>query len=127
MRCMLRNMRTFYYALYEETSEIIDDYGNRTGEYEVSHSKPIRYKGNISTSKGEIESRQFGDIESYDRVITLSDVNVPIDTHSVLWVDNLPIINTDGTTDTPHDYIVKEVARGLNSISIAIRKVGVNG
>lgn len=120
-------MREFYYATYESKNEVIDEYGNITGEYEIVHSKPIRYKGNISTAQGETQSRPFGDSESYDRVITLSDVNVPIDEHSILWVDTLPTISNDGSTETPYDYIVKEVARGLNSVAIAIKKVDVYG
>ena len=33
----------------------------------------------------------------------------------------------DSEAVTPHDYIVKKVARSLNSVSIAISKVKVNG
>lgn len=127
MRCMIRNMRTFYYATYKGKSEMTDEYGNRTGEYEVIYSNPIECKGNVSSAQGEIQSRQFGDSESYDKVIALSNVNVPIDEHSILWVDALPIIEPDGSTKTPYDYIVKQVARSLNSVSIAISKVDVNG
>ena len=127
MRCMHRNMRSFYYATYDGKSEITDEYGNNTGEYEVIYSKPIKYKGNISSAQGEVQNRQFGESEIYDRVIALSNVNIPIDEHSILWVDNLPTLNADGTTDTPYDYIVKRVARSLNNVSIAIGKVDVNG
>ena len=124
---MIINMRTFYYAKYEGKSEIVDEYGNNTGEYEIIYSKPIKCKANISPAQGEIQSRQFGDSESYDKVIALGNVKVPIDEHSILWVDSLPIINDDGTTDTPYDYTVKKVAISLNSMSIAISKVDVNG
>ena len=107
-------------------TEIIDGYGNVTGEYKVSYSEPIKKFGNISAAQGEMESRQFGESESYDKVIVLDDINAPIDEHSILWVDTLPHLNEDGTTDTPHDYIVKKVAKSLNGVSIAIRKVMVN-
>lgn len=127
MRCMIINMRTFYYAKYEGKNEIIDDYGNKTGEYEIIFSKPIKCKGNISPAQGEMQSRQFGDSESYDKVIALGNIRVPIDEHSILWVDSLPTINEEGYTDTPYDYTVKKVARSLNSMSIAISKVDVNG
>ena len=120
-------MRTFYYATYDDKSEIMDEYGNRTGEYEVTYSNPIKCKGNVSSAQGEMQSRQFGDSESYDKVIALSNVNIPINEYSILWVDSLPNINEDGTTATPHDYIIKKVARSLNSVSIAISKVDVNG
>ena len=121
MRCLLRNMTTFYYANYERKEELTDEYGNKTGEYEVIYGSPVKCKGNISAAQGEMESRQFGDSESYDKVIVLNNMNVPIDEYSILWVDSLPSSNSN----TPHDYIVKKVARSLNSVSIAISKVNV--
>lgn len=127
MRCLDRNKRTFYYATYSGNSEMIDEYGNKTGEYEITYGNPTKYRGNISSAQGEIESRQFGDSESYDKVIALGKTDIPIDEYSILWVDTLPVISDNGTTETPHDYIVKKVARSLNSVSIAIRKVDVNG
>jgi hypothetical protein len=125
MRCLTRNKTKFYYASYIGETEIIDDYGNATGEYKVSYSTPIVCNGNISAAQGEIQSRQFGESESYDKVIVLDDRNTPIDEYSLLWVDTLPHLNENGSTDTPHDYIVRQVARGLNGVSIAISKVDV--
>jgi hypothetical protein len=127
MRCLDRNKRTFYYATYQDKAEITDEYGNKTGEYEIIFSKPVKCKGNISPAQGEMQSRQFGDSENYDKVIALSNTNVSIEEHSILWVDKLPTINEDGATDTPYDFIVKKIARSLNSVSIAIKKVDVNG
>lgn len=125
MRCMVRNKSKFYYAQYIDETETIDEYGNATGEYEVSYGNPIKTLGNVSAAQGEMQSRQFGESESYDKVIVLDDRNVPIDEHSILWVDTLPHLNEDGTTDTPHDYIVKRIARSMNGVSIAISKVVV--
>ena len=122
MRCMVRNKTEFYYASYKGETEILDDYGNATGEYKVSYSNPIKCFGNISAAQGEMQSRQFGESESYDKVIVLDDRNAPIDEHSILWVDTLPKSNES----TPHDYTVKKVARSLNGVSIAIRKVRVD-
>lgn len=135
MRCLLRNMRDFHFAMYSGKNEIIDEYGNKTGEYEVIYSNPVKCKGNISAAQGEVQSRQFGDSESYDKVIVLDNVNIPIDEYSILWVDITPLINEEGQLElndkgevvTPHDYIVKKVARSLNNVSIAISKVSVNG
>ena len=127
MRSMLRNKSKFYYATYIGEKEITDEYGNTTGEYIISHGNPIKILGNISAAQGEMQSRQFGESESYDKVIVLDDRDAPIDEHSILWVDTLPQLNEDGTTDTPHDYIVKKVARSLNGVSIAIRKVIIDG
>lgn len=125
MRSMVRNQTKFYYALYINSVERIDEYGNRTGEYEVFHGKPVVALGNVSSARGEMQNRQFGESESYDKVIVLDNPNTPINEYSILWVDTLPHLNNDGTTDTSHDYIVKKVARSLNNVSIAISKVAV--
>lgn len=126
MRSLLRNNRTFYYAKYDGKNEIIDDYGNVTGQFELVYSMPIKTNGNISASKGEMQNQQFGDSENYDKVIVLDNKDIPINEYSILWVDTLPVLNDDGSTETPHDYIVRQVARSLNSVSIAISKVKVN-
>ena len=125
MRCMTRNKATFYYALYTGQTEIIDEFGNATGQYSVTYGNPTKARGNVSAAQGEMQTRQFGESESYDKVIVIDDVNTPIDEYSILWVDTLPHLNGDDSTDTPHDYAVKKVARSLNGVSIAISKVSV--
>ena len=127
MRCMVRNKMKFYYASYIDTDELIDEYGNKTGEYKVIYGNPTETDGNVSGAQGEMQNRQFGESESYDKVIVLDKVDTPINEYSILWVDTLPLLNDDGTTNTPHDYIVKKVAKSINSVSIAIRKVDVRG
>lgn len=124
MRCMLRNKTAFYYATYIGQTEIQDEYGNATGQYSVEYGKPVKMFGNISAAQGEIESRQFGESETYDKVIVLDDTHTSIDEYAILWVDTTPKV-VGGKTTTPHDYIVKRVAKSLNSVSIAISKVSV--
>lgn len=124
MRCLKRNQKPFYYALFASKVPITDDYGNDTGESEVVYSAPVRCFGNISAARGETSARQFGEDTGYDRVIVLENANTPIDEHAVLWIDSVPVI-TNGSTDTPWDYTVKKVARSLNSVSIAVSRVNV--
>lgn len=122
MRCLNRNKRTFWYALYEGRKEhtVEDEYGNvlSTGEYEVSYSEPVKTEGNVSTASGATATELFGAMEGYDKVIVIDDVECPIDEHSILWVDT-------NDSDGAHDYIVKRVARSLNSVAIAISRVEV--
>ena len=100
MKCMSRNKVKFFYALYEGKTPITDDYGNVT----------------------------------YDKVIVMDKDAPPIDEYSVLWVDNKPqtdengnlAVNEKGEIITPHDYIVKKVAKSLNVVSMAISKVSVS-
>lgn len=127
MRCLQRNRVRIFYANCIGRDPVMDEYGNHTGEYKVRYSNPQEAEGNVSSARGEVATHQFGDYESYDRVIVMDDPNVPIDTSSILWIKEMPVIYSDGTTDTPHDYIVKQVAASLNSVSIAISKVSVRG
>ena len=125
MRTLLRNKIRIYYANFRTKNPIKDEYGNLTGEYDIVYDKPVEIKANVSAARGEATTRQFGEDESYDRVIVMDDPKVPIDVSSVLWIDSLPEIKADGSTDTPYDYIVKQVAPSLNSVSIAVSKVNV--
>lgn len=127
MKCMSRNKTKFFYALYEGKTPITDEYGNVTGEYEVQHGNPTEFHANISAAKGETQTRQFGENETYDKVIVMDGDAPPIDEYSILWVDVIPKLKEDGTTDTPHDYVVKKVAKSLNVTLIAISKVNVSG
>ena len=127
MRGLVRNKRDFYFALYQGKEELKDEFGKRTGEFALIYSKPVRCRGNISAAQGEMQTRQFGDFITYDKVIVLCDKDTLIDEYAILWIDTLPEIKADGHTDTPHDYIVKKVANSLNVVSIAISKVKVNG
>lgn len=133
MVCMNRNKSAFFYALYVSKEQGTDDYGNPTGGVDVSYGDPQEFRANISAAKGETQTRQFGESENYDKVIVMGRDAPPIDEYSILWVDTVPqlddkgalVLNEEGGVITPHDYIVKKVARSLNSVSIAISKVNV--
>ena len=127
MRTLTRNKICIYYANYQDKIPVKDEYGNLTGEYYLSYDNPVVIKANVSAARGESTTRQFGDDVSYDRIIVLDDPAFPIAETSILWIDTLPEIAEDGSTTTPHDYIVKQVAPSLNSVSIAVSKVNVRG
>lgn len=135
MRTMLRNKSKFHYALYKDKVPKVDEYGNLTGEYELRYENPERCSANISAAKGETTTRQFGESEAYDKVIVMDNSAPQINEYTVLWVDTVPLVddsgalklNDKGEIITPHDYIVKKVAKSLNSVSIAISKVNVRG
>ena len=127
MRTLNRNKIHIYYANYRDKIPIRDEYGNLTGEYRLSYDTPVEVKANVSAARGEATTRQFGDDVSYDRIIVVDDKKFPISESSILWIDTLPEIAEDGSTKTPHDYIVKQVATSLNSVSVAVSKVNVSG
>ena len=127
MRTLNRNKICIYYANYVGKTPIKDEYGNLTGEYKISYDRPFALMANVSAARGESTTRQFGEDVNYDRIIVLDNPVLPIAETSILWIDTPPVITEDGSTDTPHDYIVKQVATSLNSVSIAVSKVNVSG
>ena len=134
-RTCFRNRQPFWYALYSDTVEQYDEYGNQIGT-SATYGKPVQTSGNISPAKGNVIARQFGDDELYDKVILTGDRDTPIDEYAVLWIDVEPEldangalkVNADGEIVTPWDYIVRKVARGLPNFGsnvIAVSKVTV--
>lgn len=125
MRCMKRNQVTFHYATFVGKHPLIssDEYGNelRTGESEIEYSEPTRCKANITPASGIVATQLFGTSEGYDKILVMDDPHTSIDEFSVLWIDARP----DAEQNVPYDYIVKRVARSLNSVAIAVSKVDV--
>lgn len=142
MRCLTRNKQKFYYANYQGLAKMYDNSGNFTGEYQLSYTEPILAYGNISPSRGDAYTSPFGVTDTgIDKVIVMSDPAFPIAETSILWIDNAssvsgnsePIVGQAvvgravlGGSSPAHDYKVVRIARSLNSISIAIKKVDVD-
>lgn len=124
MRCMERNKTSLYYCLYKGEKSVTDDEGNETGEKQTLYSDPFSLAANVSPATGNSSVEQFGNSLQYDKVIVLDDTACPIDEYSVLFIDKVPEFDDEGIP--LFDYIVKKVARSLNSVSIAISKVEVS-
>lgn len=124
MKCLHRNKSKFFYALFREKVAIKDEYGNDSGEYKVVYESPVEMNANVSAATGEAQVEQFGNSLLYDKVIITDDMACPIDEHSVLCIDSSPYYDEEG--NLIYDYIVKKVARSLNTISYAVSKVKVS-
>lgn len=120
MRSLLRNKVKFTYKNYLGKEYLVDDEGFNTGETVLTFSNPIEVWANISPATGITNTEIFGNLTDYDKVIVTTDIWLDIDENSILWLD------TDYGPDTPHDYIVKRVSKGLNGIAIAVSKVKVS-
>lgn len=120
MKCLKRNMRKFWYCLYGVETEQKDADGNYTGETAIGYADPVELKANISPATGQSNTEMFGNLTDYDRVIVLDDTTLPIDENTVLFIDHAPTNGAQG-----YDYIVRRVARSLNVLAVAVRKVDV--
>ena len=124
MKCLHRNKSIFYYALFKEKVAIKDEFGNNSGEVRIVYDEPVETSANVSAATGESQVEQFGNSVLYDKVIIMDDLNTPIDENSVLCIDSPPSYDEEG--NLIYDYIVKKVAKSLNTISFAVSKVKVS-
>ena len=119
MRELEINKKTIFYANPLPTKPILDEDGFFTGEKERGYTEPKVYRINVSPAKGKVSVEMFGEIENYDKTMVTCDTNIDIKEGSILWVDNLDI-------SKPEDYVVIGVAKDINTVSFAIRKVKIN-
>ena len=124
MRSLNRNKMDFWYANYQGKEEILKN-GKRTGQYKVLYYNPVKISENLSAARGSLDNELFGIQTDYDRTITSCNRDFDISESSVLWIEKTPEVASDGSTDTPWDYVVVKVARSINSVTVAIRKVSV--
>lgn len=124
MKVMERNKRTFWYCLYDRKEPVFDEDGNETGEEQIVYKTAQSLRANISAASGSSQVEQFGNLAGYDKVIVIDDTSCPIDENTVLFIDKEP--EHDGDGKPLYDYIVKRVAKSLNSVSIAVTKVSVS-
>ncbi len=116
------NQREFYYQLYITETDELDEEGNLTGDTELVYSAPIKASAMISENTSETAEMPFGKDLVYDKMIsTVQDL--PIDEYSRLFIDVVPVLNEDGTTDTKPDYKVKKVAKGIYQKVWAIQRI----
>ena len=125
MKALERNKQKIYYANYTGETDIYDEDGLFTGEHKPGYTNPVSVNVNVSASKGQTEIDLFGTDLNYTNTV-VTDKDLGIDEHSVLWVGK-EAYQTVSTTSvvTPYNYIVVSVAKSLNSVVYAIRKVDV--
>lgn len=119
MRTLDRDKQPFQYRTYLDDDEV--QIGNlNTGVQVVLYSEPVTRTASISSASGFSQTELFGTLEGYDKVIVTHE-DLPIDANSIINIENFV-----DTADAPPDYIVKRVAKSLNYLAIAIKKVDVS-
>lgn len=124
MRALERNKQSFFYLLYDRKEPVTDEDGNETGEETVVYKPAVPFRANVSAATGASQVEQFGSLTGYDKVIVTDDLACPIDENTVLFLDKKPEYGENGRP--LYDYIVKRVAKSLNSVSIAVTRVSVS-
>ena len=119
------NQVPFYYQTYDGTVDEVDEDGNLTGESIPKYSNPVRVLARVSPNSGNAEDSPFGKDIVYDKTISTVQ-KLPIDEYSKLFIDVVPILNEDGSTDTEPDYICVCPKHDLQQNLWAIRKIKGN-
>lgn len=128
MNCLARNKTTIYYATVSEKTELTDEYGNKTGQYELTYSAPVEWAANIRWDSGAVQLDGFGLNQSGTRRIVTCDVNVPITDSTILWIGITPTVDEQtGVVSPRHNYVVAGAPeRSLNQLAILVQEVNVS-
>ena len=125
MRTLERNKQIFYYANIDRTAQATDEYGNETGETNITYTAPVAFMANISAARGTADLDAFGINANYTKQIVTDNLTLPIDKSTILWIGIEPDENGESGT-VKHNYVVVAVAKSLNSVTIAVKEVSVS-
>lgn len=124
MRSLKRNQQRLYYATYNNKIPITDENSDFTGNYEAGYSAPVSFYANVSPAKGSSQEEVFGKSLDYSRTVVTCDMTLPINEFSRIWIETKPVIKPDGTADGDSaDYSIVAIARSLNSVVYALKKL----
>ena len=137
MRSLKKNKQKFYYSTYaDQITEYCRDfyrniiYDEIDGEQiprikceRAGYNKPVSFYANISAGKGTAQEDVFGKDIDFTRTISTTDLSLPIDELSLVWIESKPEYLSDGAVDPDSaDYkVAAKPARGLNSLAIALK------
>ena len=130
-------MQGLYYSLYADQITIYDRdkngeiiYDEIDGEKfprvlseQAGYNKPVHFNANVSSGKGTAQEEVFGPDVDYTRTISTTDLSLPIDELSLIWIETEPKYLEDGLVDPDSaDYkVAAKPAKSLNSLVIAIK------
>lgn len=143
MRSLKKNKQNLWYSTYADQITIYqrDENGNIKYfddgegnlipieiETKAGYNNPVSFYANISAAKGTSDSEVFGVSLDYTKTISTCDMTLPISETSLIWYETEPRYNADGTVDSSSaDYAVAAIARSLNNVVYAIKKLAKEG
>lgn len=136
MRSLKKNQQLIWYSTYadqitiyerDENGEIVYVDVEKTIPKIISeragYSKPVSFCANVSAGKGTAQEEVFGKDIDFTRTISTTDLTLPIDELSLVWIESEPKYLEDGTVDpNSADYkVAAKPARSLNQLMIALK------
>lgn len=117
MRSCKRNQTRIYYANLIREDPEKDENGRFTGNNISVYSIPQPFYISVSANKGDISPNKFGNLTDYDKTLSVTDTDCPIDENSRLWIY--------ASITQPHDFEVKKKSVSLNETVYAVKQVTV--
>ena len=142
MRNIKKNQQKLWYSTYagqitiyerDENGEIVYADTEKTIPKIIAeragYNKPVSFCANVSAGKGTAQEEVFGKDIDFTRTISTTDLTLPIDELSLVWIETEPKYSEDGTVDSNSaDYkVAAKPARSLNQLMIALKALPKGG
>lgn len=143
MRSLKKNQQKLWYSTYadqitiyerDENGEIVYDEIDgekypRIKAERAGYNKPVFFHANTSAGKGTAQEEVFGKDIDFTRTISTTDLTLPIDELSLVWIESEPKYLEDSTVDpNSADYkVAAKPARSLNQLMIALKALPKGG
>lgn len=110
MKQLRRNTTPFEYLRHTGQESDLNRDGEHTGEYHPIYSKPIAYRGSISSPSGHTIHQFYGEDIRYTHTLVMDKPDVDIDEQGLIrWKGHL--------------FEITAVRPSLNAISIALKRL----
>lgn len=143
MRDCKKNQQNIYYATYsDQITEYYRDsdgniiYDEIDGEQiprikceRAGYNNPVPFEFETSAGKGTAQTEVFGSDVDFTRTISTTDMSIPIDELSLVWIEHEPEFLHDGTVDPDSaDYkVAAKPSKSKTDIVIALKALPKGG
>lgn len=143
MRDCKKNQQELYYATYSD--QIIEYYRDSEGNIiydeidgeliprikceRAGYNNPVSFDFETSAGKGTAQTEVFGSDVDFTRTISTTDMSIPIDELSLVWIEHEPEFLSDGTVDPDSaDYkVAAKPSKSKTDIVIALKALPKGG
>lgn len=143
MRDCKKNQQRLWYSTYADQITIYkrDENGNIVymevdgenipviiGE-RAGYNNPVSFDFETSAGKGTAQTEVFGSDVDFTRTISTTDMSIPIDELSLVWIEHEPEFLPDGTVDPDSaDYkVAAKPSKSKTDIVIALKALPKGG
>ena len=143
MRDCKKNQQELYYSTYsDQITEYYRDsdgniiYDEIDGELiprikceRAGYSNPVSFDFETSAGKGTVQTEVFGSDVDFTRTISTTDMSIPIDELSLVWIEHEPEFLHDGTVypDSADYKVAAKPSKSKTDIVIALKALPKGG